>query len=64
LPANSAANHIQEHLISRAWREHSGGKKILALQTGVRALVVNPLNARVWKSVLALILKRSRAVSS
>ena len=63
LPVHSASDHIQQHLISRAWREHSVGEKISALRTGVRALVINPLNAQVWKSVLALILKRSRNTS-
>jgi glycosyltransferase involved in cell wall biosynthesis len=56
-PTHSAIDHIQEQLISRAWREHGGGRKASALRTGGRALLANPLNARVWKSVLALIVK-------
>jgi glycosyltransferase involved in cell wall biosynthesis len=58
-PGHSAAEHLQKHLLGRAWREHQVGKKIPALQTGVRALMANPLKFRVWKNVLALVFKKS-----
>jgi glycosyltransferase involved in cell wall biosynthesis len=57
----SATDHIQSQLLGRAWREHQVGKKISALRTGVRALLANPLNISVWKSVLAMALKPSRS---
>jgi len=63
-PAHSATDHIQQLLIGQAWREHSNGKKALAFRTGVRALLANPLSGYVWKSVAALLVKRSGNLSA
>jgi glycosyltransferase involved in cell wall biosynthesis len=56
-PAHSAGDHIQEHLLGMAWREHQAGNKVLALRTGIRAVAASPLNIHVWKSILTLLLK-------
>jgi len=57
-PANSAGVDIQGMLLlGRAWREHRAGEKAKALGTGLRILMANPLDVRVWKSVVALALK-------
>ena len=59
---HSAGAHIQAQLLGQAWREHNGGQRMAALRMGIRALTINPINAEAWKSVLALLLKRSRNV--
>ena len=61
---HSAGAHIQAQLLGQAWREHSGGNRVSALRTGLRALLVNPSKAEVWKSVLALLVKRSGNISA
>ena len=57
-PASSSSAHIQSMLLGRAWREHASGQKTRALRTGWRAATANPLNISVWKSLVALALKR------
>jgi hypothetical protein len=59
---HSAGAHIQAQLLGQAWREHNGGQRMAALRMGIRALTINPINAEAWKSVLALLVKRSRNV--
>ena len=49
--------HIQSMLLGRAWRQYAQGRKLEALRTGIRALIVEPRNLRLWKSVLALVVK-------
>lgn len=61
---HSAIDHIQGHLLGMAWREHQAGRKTLALRTAVRAFAANPLKIRVWKSIIALVLKPTKKVSS
>ena len=63
LEPHSATDHIQGQLLGRAWREHTAGKKMLALRTGVRALTTNPLNIYVWRTMLALVLKPTGGAS-
>lgn len=57
-PASSSSAHIQGVLLGRAWREHDAGQKAKSLGTGLRALTANPSNLKVWKSLVALVLKR------
>jgi glycosyltransferase involved in cell wall biosynthesis len=59
-PAHSALAEIQGHLLGQAWRDHLAGRKAKALGTGLRALTANPADIDLWKSVIALALKRSR----
>jgi glycosyltransferase involved in cell wall biosynthesis len=53
----SAAQHIQNFLLWRAWYEHQAGQKWQALSTGIRSVMTLPSNLATWKSVLALAVK-------
>jgi glycosyltransferase involved in cell wall biosynthesis len=53
----STTDHIQGQLLGRAWREHTAGKKMSALRTGIRALAANPTKINVWKSIFTLVLR-------
>jgi glycosyltransferase involved in cell wall biosynthesis len=56
---NRASEHIQGMLLGSAWREHQGGRKQQAVLLGVKSVVAQPKNFRVWRSLLALIVKPS-----
>lgn len=60
-PANgstlTAAEHIQNFLLWRAWCEHQAGKKWQAVQTGLHSALVFPYSPVTWKSVVALAIK-------
>ncbi|HEX8521011.1 MAG TPA: glycosyltransferase family A protein [Tepidisphaeraceae bacterium] len=57
-PAGTQVNaRIQDLLIGAAWREHREGRRFLALKTGFRAALMKPTSGRIWKSVLALVVK-------
>ncbi len=53
----TAAEHIQNFLLWRAWCEHQAGQKWLAITTGLRSALIFPSNLGTWKSVVALALK-------
>ncbi|NJO41925.1 MAG: glycosyltransferase family 2 protein [Cyanobacteria bacterium CRU_2_1] len=53
----SAAQHIQNFLLGRAWQEYQQGQTLQALMTGLRSLLTLPTNVKIWRSLLALSLK-------
>lgn len=63
LPSNchdqpfKASEHVQALLIGRAWQEHKQGKRLQALATGFRAVLTEPKNLMVWRSLVALSIK-------
>lgn len=56
-----AADQIQQMLLGSAWREHERGRTWAALLLGCRAIAHRPTIPAVWKSVLALAIKRPTA---
>ena len=54
-----AKDQIQNVLIGRAWKEHSAGKKGQAIKTGIRAVRTRPGSLSAWKSLAALMTKKS-----
>jgi glycosyltransferase involved in cell wall biosynthesis len=62
-PPRPAREQIQQMLISRSWKEHAAGRKGQAIATGMRACLQRPLNAGAWKSVIALLVKRSEGTA-
>jgi GT2 family glycosyltransferase len=59
--ALTAAEHIQNFLMWRAWCEHQAGKKWQALQTGLRSALVFPYSSVTWKSLVALAIKPTKS---
>lgn len=59
----SAAQHIQNFLLWRAWYEHQAGQKWQALTTGIRSALALPSNLAIWRSVLALAVKPVEATN-
>lgn len=57
----TAAEHIQNFLLWRAWCEHQAGQKWQAISTGLRSALVFPRNLATWKSVVALAVKPVQA---
>jgi glycosyltransferase involved in cell wall biosynthesis len=53
----TAALHIQGFLLSQAWREYRCGRWWQAVATGVRSLLTQPSNFKVWRSLFALVVK-------
>lgn len=53
----TAARHMQNLLIGKAWREHYRGNKWHAVCVGARSAMLQPNNWLVWQSWLALLLK-------
>lgn len=55
----AAAVHQAGMLMGQAWREHARGDRWQAVRTGWRACRARPMSLQSWKSLAALILKRS-----
>lgn len=53
----TAAEHIQNFLLWRAWCEHQAGQKWQALITGLRSALAFPYRWSTWRSLLVLLLK-------
>ncbi|MCU0524683.1 MAG: glycosyltransferase [Elainella sp. Prado103] len=53
----TAAEHIQNFLLWRAWCEHHAGQKWQALTTGFRSALVFPYRLSTWRSLAALAMK-------
>jgi glycosyltransferase involved in cell wall biosynthesis len=49
--------HIQGILLGVAWDEHSAGRRVKALRTGLRACLTRPSNLEAWKSFGALAIR-------
>jgi len=54
---HSSNQHVAELLLGKAWQEYSLGKFGIARQLGLQAIIKNPLNVRLWKSFVVLMLK-------
>ncbi len=60
LPQQSPlAKQIQGILLGTAWQQHNRGRKLQSILTGLRAGVSRPVDLAIWRSVAALVLKRS-----
>ncbi len=60
LPQQSPlGKQIQGILLGTAWQQHSRGRKLQSILTGVRAGVSRPVDLAIWRSVAALVWKRS-----
>jgi glycosyltransferase involved in cell wall biosynthesis len=57
--ARSANAQIQSLLLGQAWRQRKQGDRFKAIGTALRACAVQPINFRVWKSLLVLCVKPS-----
>ena len=53
------AQQIQGILLGTAWQQHSRGHKLRSILTGLRAGVSRPADLSIWRSVAALVLKKS-----
>ncbi|HEX8521126.1 MAG TPA: glycosyltransferase family 2 protein [Tepidisphaeraceae bacterium] len=53
------AKQIQGILLGTAWQQHSRGHKLRSILTGLRAGVSRPSDLAIWRSVAALVLKKS-----
>lgn len=62
LPPDAERTHdqVQHVLLGQAWKQHAAGHRLNALRTGVRAVVSRPRTLGAWKSLAALLVKRSR----
>jgi glycosyltransferase involved in cell wall biosynthesis len=58
-PAVRPGQEIQGLLLAQAWEEHTAGHKLQALRTGVRAWAACPSRLSAWKSLAALVLRRT-----
>jgi len=56
--AQSACEHIKSMLIGSAWRLHQSGLKRQALLRVIKALMISPMDFKIWKSILAMIIKK------
>jgi glycosyltransferase involved in cell wall biosynthesis len=56
----SAASHIQNFLLGRAWTEFEAGQLRQAWRTGVRAALAAPRNLPIWRNLLVLSFKSFR----
>jgi len=56
-PPFSAAEHIQNLLLGKAWQEHQDGDRLQALATGLRSVMTYPRNTSAWRSLMALAIK-------
>jgi glycosyltransferase involved in cell wall biosynthesis len=57
--AEDVRKHVQDVLIGRAWKEHSRGKKWDAFRIGLSACLKRPIRIETWRSLAALVMKRS-----
>ena len=53
------AQQIQGILLGTAWQQHMRGRKLRSILTGLRAGFRGPNDLSIWRSVAALVLKRS-----
>lgn len=53
----TSTEHSQGLLLGSAWVEHQAGRKRQALAMGWRSVMIQPRNAEVWRSLLALAVK-------
>ncbi len=58
--AVGSGEHVQGMLLGQAWHEHEQGHKLRALRTGLRACLAHPSSLGAWKSLGALLVKRSQ----
>ena len=58
--AGKASLQISGMLIGEAWRRHKNGDKIQAIWFGIRALAAAPQDFNLWRSVIALVVKKAR----
>lgn len=54
---NAAKKHIVDMLNGRAWELYRHGNKIQAIRFLFKALILSPLDLKIWKSILIIILK-------
>jgi GT2 family glycosyltransferase len=59
-PPLTAADHIQDLLMGRAWGEFQRGDRLHALAIGLRSVMTDPRNVSAWKSLLVLAVKSHR----
>jgi glycosyltransferase involved in cell wall biosynthesis len=57
----SARRQIQNLLLGQAWAAHGAGAKCEAIKLGARAWMASPLSPAAWRSVIALLVKPSKA---
>jgi hypothetical protein len=57
----SAKQQIQNILLGQAWAAHGAGAKREAIRLGAKAWMASPLSPAAWRSVIALMLKPSKA---
>ncbi len=55
----SVNKQIQGMLLGNAWQEHAKGNKIVAVKLGFRSLLYTPQSLKVWRSFVAILLKKS-----
>jgi hypothetical protein len=51
------ARQIQRILIGTAWQQHTHGRKLRSIVTGLRAGMRGPTDLKTWRSVAALVVK-------
>jgi GT2 family glycosyltransferase len=56
---SAAALQIRALLMGTAWANHEHGHKLPALAAGLRLVMLQPMRLRMWKNLLALLLKRA-----
>lgn len=56
--AQSACEHIKNMLIGSAWRLRQSGLKRQALLRMIKALMISPMDFKIWKSILVMIIKK------
>lgn len=56
----SVVEQMQDILRGQSWREHHQGRKARAVWIGMRACMMRPTKASIWKSLAALICKTPR----
>ena len=54
---NTANRHIVDMLNGKAWSLYRRGNKVQAVRPLFKALILNPLEIKTWKSILMIILK-------
>jgi len=59
--AVSTRKQIQRILLGQAWAAHATGAKCEAMKLGARAWMASPLNPSAWRSVIALLVKPTKA---
>jgi glycosyltransferase involved in cell wall biosynthesis len=57
----SAKQQIQNILLGQAWAAHGAGARCEAIKLGAKAWMASPLSPAAWRSVIALMVKPSKA---